>query len=127
MPALSPFDYAVVRVVPQVERGEYVNAGVVLFCRPLRFLGARMCLHSQRLLALAPDADVARVQEQLDLIPRICAGGAAAGPIGQMSEAERFHWLVSPRSTTVQISPVHCGLCHDPQVALDGLFARLVD
>jgi len=126
MPALSPFDYAVLRVVPQVERGEFVNAGVILFCRPLRFLEVRMGLDVERLLALAPETDLASVQEQLDLFPRLCAGGAAAGPIGQMSQAERFHWLVSPRSTTVQVSPVHGGLCADPQTALDELFDRLI-
>ena len=126
MPAPSSFDYAIVRVVPQVERGEFVNVGVILFCRPLRFLGTRMELCGERLRSLAPGLDMAMLQGQLDLIPRLCAGGDGEGPIGRLSQAERFHWLVAPRSTIVQISPVHCGLCTDPQAALDGLFEKLV-
>ncbi|MBC8447925.1 MAG: DUF3037 domain-containing protein [Chloroflexi bacterium] len=126
MPAPSSFDYAIVRVVPQVEREEFINAGGILFCRARRFLAARIELDTERLAALAPQVDVAMVQAQLDLIPLICAGGSDAGPIGQLSQAERFHWLVSPRSTTVQVSPVHCGLCVDPQAALDGLLEKLV-
>jgi hypothetical protein len=127
MPTPNPFDYALVRVVPQVEREEFVNAGVILFSRSLRFLDARIALNTRRLLALSPQLDLAMVQAQLDLIPRICAGGLDAGPIGQLSQAERFHWLVAPRSTTIQVSPVHCGLCTDPQAALDDLFQKLVD
>ena len=126
MPTLSSYDYAIVRVVPQVERGESINVGVVLFCRPLRFLGARIEPSSERIVALAPNLDAGSVRDQLDLIPRICGGGEDAGPIGQLDQAERFHWLVAPRSTTVQISSVHCGLCTDPQSALDSLFERLV-
>jgi hypothetical protein len=126
MPALSSFDYAIVRVVPYVEREEFINVGVILFCRTLRFLDARIELDTKRLAAFSPHADVAMVQTHLDLIPCICAGGADAGPLGQLSQAERFHWLVSPRSTTIQVSPVHCGLCVDPQVALDNLFEKMV-
>jgi len=126
MPTPSSFDYAILRVVPQVERGEFVNVGVILFCRPLRFLGTRLELDGERLRSLAPGMDTAMLQAQLDLIPRLCAGGADAGPIGRLGQAERFHWLVAPRSTIVQISPVHCGLCTDPQAALDSLFEKLV-
>jgi len=126
MPALSSFDYAIVRVVPYVEREEFINVGVILFCRTLRFLDARIELDTKRLAAFSPQADVAMVQTHLDLIPCICAGGADAGPLGQLSQAERFHWLVSPRSTSIQVSPVHCGLCVDPQVALDSLFEKMV-
>jgi hypothetical protein len=125
MPAPSSFDYAIVRVVPHVEREEFINVGVILFCRTLRFLGSRIELDAERLAVLA-HVDVATLQAYLDLIPRICAGGPQAGPLGQLSRAERFHWLVSPRSTTVQVSPVHSGLCTDPQAALDDLFAKMV-
>lgn len=126
MPALSSFDYAIIRVVPSVEREEFINVGVILFCGSRRCLMVRLALDPLRLRTLAPDFNLAELQAHLDLIPKICAGGAEAGPYNQMSQAERFHWLVSPRSTTVQVSPVHCGLCTDPQAALDDLFERLV-
>ena len=126
MPALSSFDYAIVRVVPRVEREEFINAGVILYCLTQRFLAARVALDPQRLLALDPGADVELVQGHLESIPRVCAGGRGAGPIGQLPQKERFHWLVAPRSTILQTSPVHSGLCADPQAALDALFARMV-
>ena len=126
MPALSSFDYAIVRVVPRVEREEFLNAGVILYCLTQRFLGARVALDPQRLCALYPGADVELVQGHLESIPRVCAGGRGAGPIGQLPQKERFHWLVAPRSTILQTSPVHSGLCADPQAALDALFARMV-
>ena len=126
MPAASPFDYAIVRVVPNVEREEFINVGVILFCRALRFLDARIEPDVERLVAFAPELDLAMVQDQLDLIPRICAGGPEAGPLGSLEQAERFHWLVSPRSTTIQVSPVHPGLCVDPPATLDDLFDTLV-
>jgi hypothetical protein len=126
MPARSSFDYAVVRVVPSVERGEFINAGVILFCRTRRFLGARIWLDEARLAALAPRVDLAMVRASLELIPRICLGGPGAGAIGRLSQAERFHWLVAPRSTTVQMSPVHCGWTTNPQAALDDLFEKMV-
>jgi hypothetical protein len=113
-------------VVPQVEREEFVNAGVILFSRTRRFLGCRIELDEKRLRALAPAIDLPAVQAQLDLIPAVCAGGPAAGPIGELDQAERFRWLASPRSTVIQTSPVHNGLCHDPQQALDELYAKLV-
>lgn len=126
MPALSSFDYAIVRVVPRVEREEFLNAGVILYCLTQRFLAARVALDPGRLLALDPGADVELVQGHLESIPRVCAGGRGAGPIGQLPQKERFHWLVAPRSTILQTSPVHSGLCADPQAALDALFARMV-
>jgi hypothetical protein len=126
MPERSAFDYAVVRVVPHVEREEFVNVGVILFCRPQRFLDAHIELDTERVKALCPEADLAAIQAHLDLIPRICAGGAEAGPLAELSQSERFQWLTSPRSTVVQISPVHPGLCSDPRAALDDLFERLV-
>jgi len=129
MPARSSFDYAVLRVVPRVEREEFVNAGVILFCRTRAFLAARVALDEQRLLALAPELDaetLAELRAHLDTIPRICAGARDAGPIARLSQAERFHWLVAPRSTMVQPSPVHSGLCTNPAAALNRLFAEMV-
>ena len=126
MPTPSSFDYAIVRVVPRVERGEFVNAGVVLFCRTRHFLAARIELDERRLLAVAPGIDLDEVRRHLDTIPLICAGGPKAGPIGQLPQAERFHWLVAPRSAMIQTSPVHVGLCTDPRAALDRLLAKMV-
>ena len=96
------------------------------FCRTLRFLDCRVHLDVGRLAALAPGFDSAAARVQLDLTPLICAGGPAVGPVGELDQAERFRWLTSPRSTVLQISPVHCGLGSDPQAALDDLFDRLV-
>lgn len=126
MSALSSYDYALIRVVPNVERGERLNVGVLLFCRTRRFLGARIHLDEARILALAPDLDLAEVQQQLDNIARICEGGPDAGFLGQMSQSERFHWLVSPRSTIIQTSRVHSGLSADPADALDHLLKTMV-
>ncbi|WP_224249289.1 DUF3037 domain-containing protein [Hyalangium gracile] len=126
MPARSSFDYAIVRVVPRVERGEFINAGIILFCLTSRFLSARVELDEQRLLALAPDVDVELVRGHLEAIPRICAGGRPAGPIGQLPQKERWHWLVAPRSTILQTSPVHSGLCEDPTRALEHLMDTMV-
>jgi len=124
MPA--SFDYAVVRVVPRVERQEFINAGVIAFCLEKRYLGARIRLHEQRLMALWPDADVALVCDHLTAIERICAGDAAAGPIAALSQRERFHWLVSARSTMIQTSPVHSGLCDETGGILDELEQRFL-
>jgi hypothetical protein len=126
VPAQSSFDYAVVRVVPRVDREEFVNAGVILFCLERDFLGARVELDRARLLALDPAADLALVEEHLAAIPRVAAGGPSAGPIGKLSRRERFHWLVAPRSTIIQVSPVHSGLCDDPERALEHLVLRMV-
>lgn len=126
MPARTPFDYAALRVVPHVERGEFINVGVLLFSRPRRFLGMRVALDRGRLEALAPDLDLAAVEAHLAGMLRICDGDPAGGPIARLSPAERFHWLVSPSSTIVQPSPVHSGLCDRPAEMLDALLAELV-
>ena len=126
MPALASYDYASVRVVPRVDREEFVNAGVILFCLARDYLDARVRVDDQRLRALSPDLDLALVRRHLEAIPRICAGAADAGPIAMLSRRERFHWLVSPRSTIIQVSPVHSGLCESPERTLDELFVRLV-
>ena len=126
MPARNSYDYALVRLVPHVERGECINVGVILFCRTRRFLGALIHLDEDRALALAPHLDLELVRQHLDRIPLICAGSEQAGSIGLLSQPERFHWLVSPRSTIIQTSPVHSGLCNDPQQALEELFKEMV-
>ena len=126
MRARSSFDYALVRVVPRVERGEFVNAGAIVFCRTRRFLGARIELDQARLLALAPGIDLAEVERHLAIVPLVCAGGPIAGPIGMLPLADRFHWLVAPRSAMIQTSPVHSGLCDDPAEVLGEIMAQLV-
>lgn len=126
MPAHSSFDYAIIRVTPEVERGECVNVGVVLICRQRRYLGMRLALDEARLLALWPLLDVEAVRRQLDGMRRVCEGERDAGPIARLSQAERFHWLVAPSSTIIQPSPVHSGLCDDPVDVLDELMTRLV-
>jgi DUF3037 family protein len=123
----SVFQYAIVRVVPRVERGECLNVGVILLCRPHRFLGARIHLDEQRLAAFAPGLDPASLHPHLDAIERIAIGDPLAGPVAQLGQAERFHWLVAPASTIIQPSEVHTGLCEDPADELDHLVATLVD
>ena len=125
MPENSSFDYAFVRIVPRVERDEFVNAGVILFCRTRRFLGSRVELPRTRLATLDPAFDLDEAEQHLASISLVCSGGRRGGPLGALPTAERFLWLVSPRSTVIQTSAVHCGLCADPQVALDKLFARM--
>ncbi|HEV7506023.1 MAG TPA: DUF3037 domain-containing protein [Thermoanaerobaculia bacterium] len=126
MPAPSSFDYAIIRVVPRVERGELVNAGVILFCLERGFLQARVEVNEARLRALWPTIDLELVRPHLEAIPKICAGSPEAGPIARLSLRERFHWLVAPRSTMIQVSPVHAGLCETPERALDELFCQTV-
>ncbi len=126
MRELCSFDYSVVRVVPRVDRGEFVNVGVILFCSTKAFLDARIELNRARLLALAPDLDLAAVESHLDVIPRVCRGGKEAGPIGELPQRARFHWLVAPRSTVIQMSPVHSGVHRDLEAAMGLLVEKLV-
>jgi hypothetical protein len=126
MPARSSFDYAVIRVVPRVEREEFVNAGVIVFCLEKDFLQARVEVNEPRLCALWPEIDLDLVRQHLEAIPKICAGAPDSGPIGRLSLRERFHWLVAPRSTIIQISPVHAGLCDHPERAIEELFEKAV-
>ncbi len=126
MSGSSPFSYAVVRLVPRVERGERLNVGVIVFCRPLGYLGARTALDEERAAALWPELDPATVRPQLAAIERIAAGDPDAGPIARLDETARFHWLVSPSSTILQPSAVHTGLCDDPPAQLERLFESLV-
>ena len=126
MPATSSYDYAIIRIVPCVERGECINIGVILFCRTRRFLGALLHLDQQRLNALAPQLDLLALQQQLEHFLAICDGKEGSGPIGQLPQSERFHWLVSPRSTIIQSSPVHSGTSGDPEAALQDLLKKFV-
>ena len=123
---LRTYDYAIVRVVPRVERGEFVNAGIILSCDIERILLARIELDEAALLALYAGVDLELVRGALASIPAICAGGTDAGPIAKLSARERFHWLVSPKSTIVQTSPVHSGQCSDLQTALEHLMNRMI-
>src|SRR5262245_41493694 len=120
------YDYAIIRVIPRVEREEFVNVGVIVSCPAQGFLEARLELDEQRLLALDATLDIAIVRDHLAAIPTICVGGEQAGPIGQLSQRERFHWLVAPRSTIIQISPVHTGCCQDPTAVLEHLLDTMV-
>jgi hypothetical protein len=129
VPERLAFEYAVIRIVPRVERGEFINAGVVLICRAKRFLAARVEFDRNRLACLAPYLDapqLAAIEEQLMLIPRVASGDPTAGPIALLDFRERWHWLAAPSSTVLQASPAHTGLCDDPQHELDLLFAELV-
>ena len=126
MPERSPFDYAVVRVVPRVERGEFVNVGIIVSCPAQAFLDAKIEVDEARLRALDPDVDLEAVREHLQSIPKICAGGPAAGPIGKLTPRERFHWLIAPRSTVIQVSPAHTGRCDDAPGLLEHLMDTMV-
>jgi hypothetical protein len=126
VPKPSTYDYAIVRVVPRVERGEFINAGVIVSCAAMGYLQARVELDATKLLALDPLADVAGIRAGLAAIPVICAGGQAAGALGGLSVRERFHWLVAPRSTSIQTSPVHTGRCDSPELQLEHLMQTMV-
>lgn len=126
MHAQSSFDYALIRVVPRVEREEFINAGLILFCLERKFLDARIHLDDRRLNALWPTADSQEVRKHLEAFPSICSGNPAAGPIARLSQSERFHWLVAPRSTIIQVSPVHSGLCENPAAQLERLTRELL-
>jgi len=120
------YDYAIIRVVPKVEREEFINVGVVVSCPGKDFLEARIEVDEQRLRALDPTQDLDSIRTHLATIPAICAGGAAAGPIGQLPQRERFRWLVAQRSTSIQTSPVHTGRCTDPAAVLEHLVDTMV-
>ncbi len=125
-PSRDPFQYALLRVVPRIERGEFLNAGVIVFCRTRRFLEARVSLDRGRLAALAPGTEAEPLERHLAWLERVAAGDPAAGPVAALEPSERFHWLVAPSSTVVQPSPVHTGLCADPAALLEHLHATLV-
>lgn len=126
MPATSSYDYAIIRVVPCVERGECINVGIILFCRTRRFLKTLVELDEARLAAFAPHIDTTMLWRQLDHLQIVSAGKKEGGPIGQLSQSERFHWIVSPRNTIIQTSEVHSGLCEDPEKAIHTLLQKMV-
>ena len=126
MHAPHSYDYAVIRVVPRVEREEFVNVGVILSCAARDFLDARLHVNPARLLALDPELDLDLVEQHLRVIPLVCRGDASAGTIAGLPARQRFHWLVAPRSTIIQTSAVHSGLCEDPAGALAHLLQRMV-
>ena len=125
MSAPISFDYAVVRVVPRPDLEEFINAGVIVFSAERKYLEACVQVNEVRLRALWPDIDVDLVRQHLEAIPRIAAGDPSAGPIAGLSQSQRFHWLVAPRSTIIQISPVHSGVCEQPDRVLENLARRL--
>jgi Protein of unknown function (DUF3037) len=126
VPAECPYDYAIVRVVPRVERGEMINVGVIVSCPDSEFIAARIELDEQRLMALDPALDLATIRAHLATIPAICEGRPEAGPIAALPARQRFYWLVSPRSTVIQVSPVHTGRTADPTAALERLMESMV-
>lgn len=126
MSAESAYDYAIIRVVPRVDRGELINVGVVLSCPDQSFLDARVELDLARLQALGGTLDLDATRAHLEMIPRVCRGGPDAGPIGDLPQRARFHWLVAPRSTVIQMSPVHTGRTADPVAALERLMTQMV-
>jgi Protein of unknown function (DUF3037) len=123
---LFAYDYAIVRVVPRVERGELANIGVIVSCPARDYLQARIEIDAGRLRALDPTLDIEAIRQHAASIPAICDGGDNAGPIGRLAQRERFHWLVAPRSTIIQLSPVHTGRCSDPTRVLEQLIEKLV-
>jgi Protein of unknown function (DUF3037) len=125
MPSVS-FDYAILRVVPRVERQEFVNAGVIVFCREKQYLDARIHVDEPRLRALWPDLEISLIRQHLEAVPLICAADAAAGPIARLSQSERFHWLIAPRSTILQPSQVHTGILENTEGLLDRLARQLL-
>ena len=126
MPAPCTYDYAVIRVVPRVERGEFVNVGVIVSCPARRLLHAAIALDAARVRALDPSLDLEHVARHLAAIPRICAGGDDAGPIGRLPARERFRWLTAERSTVIQCSPVHTGQCAEDEDIVARLMQRMV-
>lgn len=126
MTSRSAFSYAVVRVVPDIEREEFLNAGLILFCRPQRFLGVRTRLDVERLRALRAECDVEAIRAQLELFERIADGRVEAGPLAHMDLSQRFHWLSAPRSTAVQPGPIHGGMTDDAAATFEDLYRTLV-
>ena len=126
MRAPCSYDYAIIRVVPRVDREEFINVGVIVSCPALDYLAARIELDEARLRVLHSGVDLDTVRQNLASIPIICAGGPGSGPIGRLTPRERFHWLVAPRSTMIQTSSVHTGRCDQPSQVMENLVDRMV-
>lgn len=120
------FEYAIIRVMPRVEREEFLNVGVILYCRDLNFLQAKFTIDKTKLLAFAPQLDIPEVEEHLQAICHICKGDAEGGPIGKLALAERFRWLTAIRSTVVQTSRIHPGFCTNADEMLTRLYTEMV-
>lgn len=120
------YDYAIVRLVPRVERQEFINIGVIVSCPEKNFLAARIEIDTARLLAFDANLDLEAIRRHADSLSAICQGGPAAGPIGKLSQRERFHWLTAPRSTIIQLSPAHAGQCGQPEAVLEHLLKTMV-
>jgi hypothetical protein len=126
MPELYKYDYAIVRIVPRVEREEFINAGVILSCQTTNFLGSKTELDEKRLKCFAPFLEIENIKQYLEIIPKICAGEKEAGVIGQLPKRARFYWLTAVRSTIIQISPIHSGLCKNPESQIENLLKKYV-
>lgn len=126
MPGKQLFEYAVIRVVPRVDRGEFINVGVIVYCRDLKFLQIKYELNPARLLSFAPFIELAELEQRLQAFDRVCCGKPDGGPIGELPLASRFRWLTAARSTIIQTSPVHPGLTDDPTLALEKLYDQLI-
>jgi hypothetical protein len=126
VPVRIAFDYAIIRAVPRVERGEFVNIGVIVWCAPQRYLKSLISVSAEKLKALDPNVDIEAIEKAAQAIPTICGGGAAAGDLGQLSLSERFHWLVAPKSSSIQTSPVHMGRHENLDEALKKIFQEMV-
>ena len=120
------FEYAVIRIVPKVEREEFLNVGVVLYCKRPVFLKSKISLNAKRLMSIFPDIDIEEITAHLRAFEQIIAGDTGAGPIAALDTASRFRWLTAKRSTILQTSAVHPGICKDPDLALNNLFEQLV-
>ena len=126
MPVQHSYDYALIRLMPSIERGESLNVGVVLYCRTKRYLAALTHCDATRITLLDPQCDIATIVAQLQIFSAVAAGDTQAGPIARLPQAERYHWLVAPRSTIIYTAPAHCGVCVDPHYEIDRLMQRLV-
>ncbi len=126
MPDLRSYDYVIVRIVPRPERGEFVNVGVILFSREANYLDGRIEPAWERIRMLSPDVDREEIERQLTYIKRVIAGDPEGGPIAALSPSQRFHWLAGTRSTVVQVSPMHAGLCNEPAESLERVFGEMV-
>lgn len=126
MPGKLLFEYAVIRIVPRVEREEFLNVGVILYCRDLKFLHIKYDLNKNRLQAFSPEVDIPELEQRLKAFEQVCCGKSDGGPIGELPLASRFRWLTAARSTIVQTSAVHPGLAEDPKEALERLYEQLV-